>query len=190
MPGIPEQILAERLGRGDRQAMKYLYGLYAGYLNAVCSRYIPDREAAKDVLQDSFVRIFSSAGTFSYRGEGSLKAWMKKIVVNGALKYLQKSSRNCFVTGLDNFQDIPDDDFDEDSGMNAVSPAVIQEMIRKLPDGYRTIFNLYVFEDKSHKEIAKILNIKENSSASQLHRAKALLAKWIREYLKEKEAEL
>lgn len=74
--------------------------------------------------------------------------------------------------------------------MNAVSPAVIQEMIRKLPDGYRTIFNLYVFEDKSHKEIAKILNIKENSSASQLHRAKALLAKWIREYLKEKEAEL
>ena len=170
--------------------MKYLYGLYAGYLNAVCSRYIPDREAAKDVLQDSFVRIFSSAGTFRYRGEGSLKAWMKKIVVNGALKYLQKSSRNCFVTGLDNFQDIPDDGFDEDYGMNAVSPAVIQEMIRKLPDGYRTIFNLYVFEDKSHKEIAKILNIKENSSASQLHRAKALLAKWIREYIKEKEAEL
>ena len=69
--------------------------------------------------------------------------------------------------------------------LESVPPSVIQEKGRRLPDGYRTIFNLFVFEDKSHKEIAGILGIKENSSASQLHRAKALLAKWIKEYLTE-----
>ena len=73
---------------------------------------------------------------------------------------------------------------EEDLKTEDIPESVIQEMIKKLPDGYRTIFNLYVFEDMSHKEIASMLGIKENSSASQLHRAKAMLAKWINEYRK------
>ena len=187
MSAIPEQILTERLKNGDRQAMQDLYGLYSGFLNAVCLRYITDRDAAKDILQDSFVKIFSSIDRFRFMGEGSLKAWMKKITVNNALKYLRKSSRNAFIVNTATLPDIPEEDDGAAFSPDSVPASVIQEMIRRLPDGYRTIFNLYTFEDKSHREIAEILGIKENSSASQLHRAKALLAKWIKEYLTDKE---
>ena len=89
MSANSEQKLLTGLRNRDRTAMKELYGLYSGYLNGICSRYIADRDAAKDVLQDSFVNIFSSIDNFRFRGEGSLKAWMRKIVVNQALKYLE-----------------------------------------------------------------------------------------------------
>ena len=79
-------------------------------------------------------------------------------------------------------EDIPDVPDEEIPEISEIPPSLIQEMIRRLPEGYRTVFNLFVFEGKSHKEIAMLLGIKENSSASQLHRAKALLAGWIREY--------
>lgn len=181
MQKTPEQILAEELAKGDRQAMKDLYGLYSGYLYTICSRYITDRDAVRDVLQDSFVKIFSSVGKFRYRGEGSLKAWMGKIVVNQSLKYLQKAVKTDFIVHPEVLPDIPEDSNESPVLANIPQP-VIYDMIRRLPDGYRTIFNLYVFEDKSHKEIASMLGIKENSSASQLHRAKAMLAKWINEY--------
>lgn len=181
MERCPEQILAERLRNRDRTAMKELYGLYSGYLNAVCTRYVADKDSAKDILQDCFVKIFSGIGSFRFRGEGSLKAWMKKIVVNESLKYLRKSARAGLSVDTDILPDIPDD---EDPDMDDIPPAVIHEMIRRLPDGYRTIFNLYVFEDKSHREIASMLGIRESSSASQLHRAKAQLARWINEYRK------
>lgn len=182
MSANSEQKLLTGLRNRDRTAMKELYGFYSGYLNGICSRYIADRDAAKDVLQDSFVNIFSSIDNFRFRGEGSLKAWMRKIVVNQALKYLRKSSKNDLFMDTGSLPDIPEETPDEDMDMNDIPASAIQEMIRRLPDGYRTIFNLYVFEDKSHKEIASMLGIKENSSASQLHRAKAMLARWIKEY--------
>ncbi len=162
--------------------MKDLYGLYSGYLTAVCSRYIPDPDSMKDVLQDSFVKIFSSFDRFQYRGEGSLKAWMRKITVNEALKYIGRTAKDVRVS-MDRMPDVPDTP-DEDLQTGNIPASVIQDMIKRLPDGYRTIFNLYVFEEMSHKEIAAMLGIRENSSASQLHRAKALLAKWINEYRK------
>ena len=178
-----EQILIHKLKDGDREAMKNLYGLYSSYLTAVCSRYIPDYDSLKDILQDSFVKIFMSIDRFEYRGEGSLKAWIRKIAVNEALKFLKRSSKDNIVS-TDSIPDIPDNQEEEDLKTEDIPESVIQEMIKKLPDGYRTIFNLYVFEDMSHKEIASMLGIKENSSASQLHRAKAMLAKWINEYRK------
>ena len=169
MERCPEQILAERLRNRDRTAMKELYGLYSGYLNAVCTRYVADKDSAKDILQDCFVKIFSGIGSFRFRGEGSLKAWMKKIVVNESLKYLRKSARTGLSVDTDILPDIPDD---EDPDMDDIPPAVIHEMIRRLPD------------EKSHREIASMLGIRESSSASQLHRAKAQLARWINEYRK------
>lgn len=162
--------------------MKDLYSLYSGYLNAVCTRYIADKDEAKDILQDSFVKIFSGIGKFQFRGEGSLKAWMKRIVVNESLKYLQKSARMGQPVDTGVLSGLPDERQEEDPDIGDIPPSVIHDMIRRLPDGYRTIFNLYVFEEKSHKEIAALLGIKESSSASQLHRAKAQLARWINEY--------
>lgn len=159
--------------------MKALYDQYAGYLTAVCSRYIDNKEDIRDLMQESFIRIFSSIGSFEYRGEGSLKAWMSRIVTNNTLKHIRDNINKGLISIDDNIPDIPDEDIPEISN---IPPSVIQEMIRKLPEGYRTVFNLFVFEEKTHKEIAGLLGIKENSSASQLHRAKALLAGWINEY--------
>lgn len=186
---ISEQTLAAKLKDRDRIAMKSLYDLYSGFLTAVCSRYILDSEDVRDVLQESFIKIFSGIDKFEFRGPGSLKAWISRIVVNESLKFLKKTSKEDFILSGEYegpADGIADDITDEDLDVEEVPMEVIQEMIRKLPTGYRTIFNLYVFEDKSHKEIAGILGIKENSSASQLHRAKAMLAAQINEYKQNK----
>lgn len=179
----PEATLLEQIRHGDKKAMKELYCHYSGYLNAVCSRYIACDEDVRDVLQESFIKIFSSIDKFCYKGDGSLKAWMSKIAVNESLTLLNKKEKLAIVQYE---SDIPDtiDDNDDDEGPDTgdIPVRAIQAMIRKLPTGYRTVFNLYVFEGKSHKEIAEMLNLKESSSASQLHRAKALLAKMIQEY--------
>lgn len=179
----PETTLLEQIRHGDKKAMKELYCHYSGYLNAVCSRYIACDEDVRDVLQESFIKIFSSIDKFCYKGDGSLKAWMSKIAVNESLTLLNKKEKLAIVQyGSDIPDTIDDNDDDEGSDTGDIPVRAIQAMIRKLPTGYRTVFNLYVFEGKSHKEIAEMLNLKESSSASQLHRAKALLAKMIQEY--------
>ena len=158
--------------------MRTVYATYVRYLAAICSRYIINDEDVKDVLQDSFLKIFSSITSFEYRGKGSLKGWITRITVNETLKFLQKNNRFEFVEISEQEHDKPDEEPDVD----ALPSSVLFQLIRELPDGYRTIFNLYVIENKSHKEIAKLLDIKESSSASQLHRAKSLLATKIRRY--------
>lgn len=179
----PEATLLEQIRHGDKKAMKELYCHYSGYLNAVCSRYIACDEDVRDVLQESFIKIFSSIDKFCYKGDGSLKAWMSKIAVNESLTLLNKKEKLAIVQyGSDIPDTIDDNDDDEGPDTGDIPVRAIQAMIRKLPTGYRTVFNLYVFEGKSHKEIAEMLKLKESSSASQLHRAKALLAKMIQEY--------
>lgn len=173
-----EKKLVHLIQEGDEQAMRQLYCRYVRYFSAVCSRYISGDEDIKDVLQDAFLRIFSSINSFEYRGGGSLKGWMTKIVLNETLKFVKRNCRLDFVAFRDGEMDMPDEEPDTEG----IPPEVIHSMIRDLPDGYRAIFNLYVIEEKSHKEIAELLGIKENSSASQLHRAKAILAGKIRKY--------
>ena len=169
----PETTLLEQIRHGDKKAMKELYCHYSGYLNAVCSRYIACDEDVRDVLQESFIKIFSSIDKFCYKGDGSLKAWMSKIAVNESLTLLNKKEKLAIVQyGSDIPDTIDDNDDDEGPDTGDIPVRAIQAMIRKLPTGYRTVFNLYVFEGKSHKEIAEMLNLKESSSASQLHRAK------------------
>ena len=175
---ITEKELVPLLKKQDRSAQRTLYERYAGYLVSVCSRYIPENERVRDILQDSFLRIFRNMDRFDYRGEGSLRAWMTRIVINGALKDLREQS----LLRIPESYDIPDSAEDPDPGVSGVPVPVLMEMIRKLPDGYRTVFNLYVFEDMSHKEIARLLGIKENSSCSQYARARSMLAKEILDY--------
>ena len=171
----------QQVRRQDKTAMKMLYDRYVGYLTAVCARYIPDDDDVKDILQEAFIKAFQSMDRFSWRGEGSLKAWLTRIVVNDSLKALRrKKPLSLSATLAEQVEE-------EEPAFEAVPLPVIQGMIRKLPDGYRTVFNLFVFEDKSHKEIASLLGIKENSSASQLFHAKAMLARWIKDYIKAKD---
>lgn len=175
---MSERELVRLVGRGDSRAQRELYERYAGYLTTVASRYLSDSDRVKDVLQDAFIRIFDRFGSFRYRGEGSLRAWMTRVVVNFALQDLRRTDRLLPAREL---PDVPEEggpDFDD------LPMDVLQDMIRHLPDGYRTVFNLFVFEQLKHKEIAAILGIKENSSASQFLRARAMLVKEIKEYRK------
>jgi len=175
-----EQELLKKILSGDIIAMKEFYNNYSGYLTTVCSRYISNTEDVKDILQESFIKIFKSITNFRYKGAGSLKAWSSRIVVNESLKFLKKSERlNIINSPIWNLPDISEE---EETDFEEIPASAILEMIRALPAGYRTVFNLYVFEEKSHKEIASILNISENTSASQLHRAKNFLARQINEY--------
>lgn len=181
-----EQILVSRLLQKEEAAWKELFEAYSGSLAYVCSRYIIDRDHVNDVLQNSFIRMFRSIDSFEYRGNGSLKAWASRITVNESLQHIKQNSNFKIVADE---TDISDVEIEEEPDLDEISQQEIMEMIRTLPDGYRTVFNLFVFEEKSHKEIAEILGIAENSSASQLHRAKSMLARKIKEYKMSKTAQ-
>lgn len=164
---------------GDNTATEWIYRKHVRYLSALCSRYITEDEDIKDVLQESFIKIFTSLDSFKYRGEGSLKAWITKITLNEALKFVRNNSRLPIDSIDDKDMNIADGDSMETED---IPTDVLHQFIRELPDGYRTVFNLYVIDDKCHKEIAQLLGIKENTSASQLHKAKSMLAQKIKHY--------
>jgi len=177
--GNKEERLAKRLQGGENDALRDFYALYADYLTGVCARYITDDEDLKDVFQDSLVQIISHIKDFRYRGAGSLQAWATRIVVNQSLKFLKERKQH----DLERLNwDVADEEEEEDPPVRDIPPEVLQRMIRELPTGYRTVFNLYVFENKSHQEIAQLLGIQKDTSCSQFSRAKNLLAKKITAY--------
>ena len=171
--------LLRRAKAGDAAALKVIYDTYVQYLSAVCRVYLPDEEDVKDVLQESFLKVFSSLSSFEWKGEPFFKAWLRQIVVNQALMLLRSRGRFSFVS-LDKS---PESSFiEEPSGeLESTDPSEILALLPSLPQGYRTVFNLYVFEQMSHKEIAAALGISEGTSYSQFSRAKALLSKMIKD---------
>ena len=174
--------LVERIRQKDQRAMSQLYRMYVKRLSSVCYRYVPDEDDAKDVLQDSFVKIFTALDTFEYRDEVSFMGWMIKIVVNEALRFLKERRRLLFV-------DIQEDSIEAEDQIKAeyVTADELHQLISKLPDGYRTVINLFVFEGYSHQEIATLLGIDRATSASQLYFAKRLLAKRMKELMNKKQ---
>lgn len=176
---LDEKDIAKGILCGDRQAMRDFYALHAAYIAGVCSRYIANDDDQKDVFQDTLLAVIQHIDSFSYRGDGSLRAWATRIAVNKALLFLRNEKRMRFVDIENGIGDIADE---VPPSTSDIPPDKLHCMIRQLPDGYRTVFNLYVVEGRSHKEIASLLGIAEATSASQLHRAKALLAKEITEY--------
>ena len=176
--GNEEQRLVKRLQEGDKTAAREFYTRYGGSLAGVCVRYIADEEDVKDVIQNALVHIFSHITDFKYRGSGSMEAWVVRIAVNESLKFLRTKVQYELLQ--------PDydviDDSEDDPSVRDIPPDILRKMLNRLPTGYRTVLNLYVFEGKSHQEIASLLGIKKDSSASQLLRAKSMLAQMIRKY--------
>ncbi|MBQ9309748.1 MAG: RNA polymerase sigma factor [Bacteroidales bacterium] len=167
----------EQCKQGDRRAQKAVFDALSPKMYAVCLRYMGgDKEAAADILQDGFVTLFTKLD--SYSGEGSFEGWARKIFVNTALMSLRK-------------KDVLRQTEDVDAAWNisADAPTPIQnigyqelcKMISALPPGFRTVFNMYVVEGFSHKEIAEALGISETTSRSQLQRARTLLQNRIKE---------
>ncbi len=160
--------------------MSELYQMYIGELSSVCYRYVPNRDDAKDILQNSFVKIFSAIPSLDYRGEEAFKCWLIRIVANEALSFLKERKKLLFIEN--NEIDLQKSDISsEEPDTDQISADQLHQLISELPDGYRTVLNLYVFENYSHRQIAELLGIKENSSASQLYYAKHWLAKRIKE---------
>ena len=179
---MEEQELAESCKQGNRVAYQELYERYAGQMLAVCLRYLGnDRTTAEDLLHDGFLKLFNSFSKFTWRGSGSLRAWMERIFINEVLQYLRKNDIINQSASIESIPDIYEDPTPSD--IDSVPQDVLMQFIKDLPTGYRTVFNLYVFEGKSHKEIAQLLGINEKSSASQLTRAKASLATKIKEWM-------
>ena len=153
----------------DRKAQELLYTKYASLLLGVLSRYTHNKTQAEDILQEAFVRIFRHIDQF--RGESSLYTWMKKVAVNSALRSLQL---NVDFIGQ---QPLSDNlELAENAESNSeLSADEVLRVLQKMPDGYRTIFNLHAIEGYKHKEIAVLLDISENTSRSQYARAKKFL---------------
>lgn len=175
-----EQRLAEQIRRGDNAAMREFCSLYVPHLKAICTRYVTDSEDASDVLQETLISIVTHISDFHYLGQGSLKAWATRIAVNESLNYIRRNRRQELTLQEQYIDDIAEEE--EDPPIEDIPPEVIQQMVRQLPTGYRTVFNLYVFEDKSHQEIAQLLGTSVKTSISQLHKAKNLLAQMIQTY--------
>lgn len=161
---------------------KYLYEKYSARLLAVCQRYVGDRDTAEDILHDSFITIFKKLDTLDFRGEEKLYGWMRRLTVNRCIDWLRRQKRE--PQPLDDSPDIPDEGGGgEPEGVRKIPPAVLFRMIEELPEGYRTIFNLFCLDGYSHAEIAGMLGIKEKTSSSQYFRARTLLAQKIKKYL-------
>jgi len=164
-----QRLLAQAI-RGDASAQKDIYDLLAPKMFAVCLRYMGDRMAAEDVLQDGFVTLFSKLSTFS--GAGSFEGWARKIFVNTALMSLRKSDVLRETEEIDTAFNVRSDHV---TPIQDIGYKELLRLIEEMPPGFRTVFNMYVIEGYSHKEIGLALGISENTSRSQLQRARLML---------------
>lgn len=153
-------------------AQKCLFERYSRIMTGVCMRYVDTYEEAQDIVQNGFIKVFKKIGTFT--GKGSLEGWIRKIMVNSSLDYLRKIKHERFNLS------ISDVDFkltERNEIIHSLQAEDLLKVIRTLPLGYRTVFNMYAIEGYTHKEIAEELNVSENTSKSQYSRARALLQK-------------
>lgn len=170
--------------KGERKAQQQLYETYAGWMLGVCLRYVGDQHTAEDLLHDGFVQALTHIGQFRWQGDGSLKAWLYKVQQNVILQHLrQQATRGEFLSIDENPQMV--EDIPEPERVGDIPRQVLMRMIGELPTGYRTVFNMFVIDGHSHREIAQLLGINERSSASQLVHARRLLASKINAWRKE-----
>ena len=156
--------------RSDPFGQKLLFEKYVGRMTRLCHRYMKDEENTKDVLTDAFLKVFQNIKNFIPLGEGSLEAWIRKIVINQSLMALRKNKNIFLITTFDEQQ------LKEDAVVEIdLAAEDLYKLILQLPNGYRTIFNLFAIEGYSHKEIAEQLSITESASRSQLTHARSSL---------------
>ncbi|MEO8405744.1 MAG: RNA polymerase sigma factor [Chitinophagaceae bacterium] len=165
---------------GNRRMQEELYRRFSPRMYAVCLRYAGNSEEAQDILQEGFIKIFKKLDTF--RSEGSFEGWIRRIFVNTAIehfrrkKYLQPVTEKEESTLEGNYLSVLDNLAERD----------ILDLVQQLSPGYRTVFNMYVVEGYTHKEIGDIMGISEGTSKSQLSRAKVILQEMVKKFLEEK----
>ena len=169
-----EYALVEGCRRQDRVVQRLLYERYAGKLFVVCKRYVKDVDEAEDVLQDAFVKIFRHIDTFRF--ECPLEAWLKRIAINTALKFLRKQKPwEAMSNERADVQEMASILPQADESLPTLNYQYLLQLVQELPPGCRMVFNLYAIEGYNHPEIAKLLDIAEGTSKSQYARARDLL---------------
>ncbi len=165
----------------DTNAQRELYETYAQRMMGLCMMYCKNSDTAQDMLHDGFLKVFTQIKKYS--GRGSFEGWMRRVFVNTILEHFRKEKRKHEV--FFDMKDIQEEAMDENLEQlfdDSITEETLLKMIQELPNGYRTVFSLYVFEDMPHKQIAKRLGIKEAASRSQYSRAKSYLKNKINEY--------
>ncbi len=172
--------LVKQCANNNRKAQKEIYQLFAGKLFSICLKYSKNKQEAQDNFQDGFITIFNKIGQFKFKG--SFEGWIKRVMVNTVLlKYRSRRVLN-IVT-----EEIPDEvvvNIDDDE----VSLDFLLNLIRELPERYRLVFNMYVLDGYSHKEISKMLQIAEGTSKSNLARARVILKQKIENYQQQQQS--
>jgi len=170
--------------------MEALYDRYAPVLLSLCYRYSGNMQDAEDVLHDGFIKIIRNISKFRQKKNGSFEGWMKRIMVNTALNHLRYHKKEKKFMNIDLIQEkieLSDEEGeDELASYVGISQEKVMELVCQLPLGYRTVFNMYVFEGFSHREIAALVNCSESTSKSQLSKARATLRKKLNNLVFEK----
>jgi len=171
------QLIKEAI-QGHRPAQKQLYDCYASTMLGVCYRYTKSLEDAEDVLQEGFIKMFNKLAY--YRSEGEFGAWLRRIMVNTCINYLKKNARYNSGFAFSERELAPVDKIiASDSPESNLNTKELVALVRQLPTGYQTIFNLYVVEGYTHVEIGQALGISDATSRTQFLKARNLLKKWI-----------
>jgi RNA polymerase sigma-70 factor (ECF subfamily) len=178
-----EAEIAVRCSNNDRRAQEELFKHYSAPMLGICSRYARNKDEAKDILHDGFIKIFTHISTF--KGNCSLKTWMTVIFINTAITHVKKDRKFSYYEGdeLESHLDHADH-VDQETDVNLLEDIPVDEVldfVQKLPEKYRVIINMYSIDGYSHKEIASVLNISEGTSKSQLSRARKMLMALIRD---------
>ena len=172
---LNEENLIEQCIRKNRQAQETFFNHFYPDLYRIAMRYLSDHHEAEDAMILSFTKAFDKLAKFQYSGKGSLGKWIRTIVIHEAIRLLQKRKKLHFSDDLLQLNL----SVEEANGLEQMQASDIQQMIEKLPAGYRTIFNLYVVEGFTHREIGKLLDISENTSKTQLKKARTSLMQTI-----------
>lgn len=161
--------------------MQYeLYRRFAPKMYGVCLRYAGNAEEAEDILQEGFIKIFSKMS--SYRGEGSFEGWIRRIFVNTAIEHFRKK------TYLQPITEVEENTMEGKylSVLDQLAEKDIIQLVQQLSPGYRTVFNMYVVEGYTHRQIADIMGISEGTSKSQLSRAKQILQDMVKTFIEKR----
>jgi RNA polymerase sigma-70 factor (ECF subfamily) len=175
---ISESDLIKGCIEGNRQMQEELYNRFSGKMYAVCLRYANNADDAQDLLQEGFIKVFRNLHRF--RAEGSFEGWIRRVFVNSSIEHFRKKSVELSKVSDKEENTIEDQDI---SALDQLAERDIVKLIQDLSPGYRTVFNLYVVEGYSHKEIGELLGISEGTSKSQLARARSILQKKVAQYL-------
>jgi RNA polymerase sigma factor (sigma-70 family) len=171
---MPDEQIVRNCIKGDSKAQRHLFDKYCRRMMGLCLRYATSRPEAEDMMQEGWIKVFKNISSFRF--EGSLEGWIKRVMVNTCLEILRKNKMQYSEVEIETIEEMG---YLQTNSAENLSAADLLKMIHRLPSGYRSVFNLYAIEGYSHKEIGQMLTISEGTSKSQYSRARTHLQRML-----------